>query len=571
MKAFRSLKLAHRFSVLIILFALGFLTYGAWSFKTLNELKVNGPVYQRIVQGKDLIADILPPPAYIIESYLVSLQLADAADKAEQSALIDRLKALKGEYDARHEFWLKENLEPGLAEAFLKQAHGPASEFYAVAFNEFIPAVQKQDKAEADAAMKRMKPMYDAHRNAVDQVVKLTAKRNEADEANAKQRIQSASMLLLAILLISLGAAIAMAAVIIRGLLAELGGEPHYAAEITRKIAAGDLTMKIDVKDGDRESLLLAIRGMQEVLARIVSNIKVAVDCVSTGSHQIATGNLDLSARTEEQASSLEESAAAMQNVSGIIKKNAERSLHANRLAVSASEVAIKGGSVVSEVVHTMGSINESSKKIVDIISVIDGIAFQTNILALNAAVEAARAGEQGRGFAVVAAEVRNLAQRSASAAKEIKALIGDSVEKVDSGARLVDQAGQTMEEIVSSVKRVTDIISEITAASQEQSTGIEQISQAIGMMDEATQQNAALVEEAAAAAASLEEQAGNLAQMVGVFKVTGGAVEHVMPPAAPSARAVLAPPQAKRIGRSTSGAGTQGRIAGVAPPGEKR
>ena len=246
----------------------------------------------------------------------------------------------------------------------------------------------------------------------------------------------------------------------------------------------------------------------------------MATDTINTASHEIAAGNSDLSQRTEEQASSLEETAASMEELTSTVKLNAENAKQANQLAIGSSDVASKGGEVINQVIVTMESINESSRKIVDIISVIDGIAFQTNILALNAAVEAARAGEQGRGFAVVAGEVRNLAQRSAAAAKEIKVLIDDSVEKVDGGSKLVDQAGQTMGEISASIKRVTDIMSEITAASMEQSAGIEQVNQAITQMDEVTQQNAALVEEAAAAAEAMEKQAHNLAVSVGAFKV---------------------------------------------------
>ena len=290
---------------------------------------------------------------------------------------------------------------------------------------------------------------------------------------------------------------------------------------VANALAEGDLTQTItkdypglfgQTKDG--------VNATVENLKTLVDEIKVAVEGINTGSKEIAVGNQDLSQRTEEQASSLEETASSMEELTSTVKQNAENAKQANQLAIGASEVAGKGGAVVSEVVGTMSSINESSRKIVDIISVIDGIAFQTNILALNAAVEAARAGEQGRGFAVVAAEVRNLAQRSAAAAKEIKTLIGDSVDKVENGTRLVGEAGQTMEEIVTSIKRVTDIMAEISAASAEQSSGIEQVNQAITQMDEVTQQNAALVEEAAAAAESLEEQAQNLSRSVSVFKM---------------------------------------------------
>jgi methyl-accepting chemotaxis protein len=284
-------------------------------------------------------------------------------------------------------------------------------------------------------------------------------------------------------------------------------------------LAKGDLTEKItNDYQGTFGQLKNDSNATVEQLSQIIGQIREASESIGTASSEIAAGNADLSQRTEEQASSLEETASSMEELTATVRQNAENAKQANQLAAGASAVAIKGGSVVGAVVGTMSSINESSKKIVDIISVIDGIAFQTNILALNAAVEAARAGEQGRGFAVVASEVRNLAQRSAAAAKEIKTLIGDSVDKVEEGTKLVDAAGKTMEEIVQAVKRVTDIMAEISAASQEQSAGIEQVNQAITQMDQVTQQNAALVEEAAAAAESMKDQAGSLKQAVSVF-----------------------------------------------------
>lgn len=293
------------------------------------------------------------------------------------------------------------------------------------------------------------------------------------------------------------------------------------AAQYADSIATGELTSDIDAQGHDEISDLLAsLKQMQENLINTVLKIKEGTDTISVASREIASGNADLSSRTESQASSLEETASSMEELTSTVKQNADNARQANQLVVSASGVAVKGGAVVGQVVSTMGSIKESSRKIVDIISVIDGIAFQTNILALNAAVEAARAGEQGRGFAVVASEVRSLAQRSASAAKEIKDLIGDSVAKVDQGSKLVDEAGKTMDEIVTSVQHVADIMSEITAASQEQSAGIEQVNLAITQMDEMTQQNAALVEQAAAAAESMEEQSAELAKSVDVFKL---------------------------------------------------
>jgi methyl-accepting chemotaxis protein len=301
-------------------------------------------------------------------------------------------------------------------------------------------------------------------------------------------------------------------------------GPLHQAVEVASAVANGDLTQRIEVTSMDETGQLLkALEHMVGRLTGIVSGVRSTTDAISTASQEIAAGNSDLSQRTEEQASSLEETASSMEELTSTVKQNAENAKQANQLAANASDIAVKGGMAVGEVVQTMGSISASSKKIMDIISVIEGIAFQTNILALNAAVEAARAGEQGRGFAVVAAEVRNLAQRSAAAAKEITALIGDSVDKVEIGSKQVDKAGETMNEIVLAVKRVTDIMAEIAAASNEQSSGIEQVNQALVQMDEVTQQNAALVEEAAASAEAMREQAGTLMQAVRLFKLESG------------------------------------------------
>jgi methyl-accepting chemotaxis protein len=345
--------------------------------------------------------------------------------------------------------------------------------------------------------------------------------RRVGDAAN--NQVEMALTLIFSVALIAFLLAALIGFMIVRSLMKQLGGEPDYAADVMRKVAEGDLAVQVQVRSGDTTSLLAALQGMIDKLSGLVNEVRGAADAIDIATRDIAQGNNDLSQRTEEQASSLEEASSSMQEVTSTVKQSAESAMQANQLAKSASDIAVKGGQAVNDVVHTMASISDSSKRIVDIIAVIDSIAFQTNILALNASVEAARAGELGKGFAVVADEVRNLAQRSAVAAKEIKALIDDSVSKVDAGSRQVSLAGATMDEIVQAVTRVTDIMAEIAAASNEQSAGIEQVNQAIIQVDGVTQQNAAMVEEATAAAESMQEQAGLLMTAASVFKLKTG------------------------------------------------
>jgi len=366
----------------------------------------------------------------------------------------------------------------------------------------------------------------------------------------------------------ALALSVLLGALLARALSRQLGGEPGYAVAIASRIAGGDFSSPVKTRAGDSRSLVHAMQQMQQQLSRMVRDFKATAESIGTASREIAAGNNDLSQRTEQQAASLEETASSMEELTSTVRQNADNARQASGLAANASETAVRGGEVVGRVVQTMEEINDASKKIVDIIGVIEGIAFQTNILALNAAVEAARAGEQGRGFAVVAGEVRSLAQRSANAAKEIKGLIGETVSRVDNGSALVGQAGKTMDEIVQAVKRVTDIMGEISAASAEQSSGIEQVNQAVAQMDEVTQQNVALVEQAAAAAGSLEEQAGCLQAAVATFRLAADEMSAAPSAVRPAVRPGAKAPRAAATTVAASGAGlapSQGGSAGSA------
>jgi len=439
-----------------------------------------------------------------------------------------------------------------------------AVQAYEAGLKQTAAKVQTEDlmdnRASADHLLKTVRPMADKADELMSQVV-------ERKSSNAKQLSEETDAIYanIRVLLVALTAGGVLLGIVIgvlltRRLTRQLGGEPADVAQAASAIAAGDLTSKIDTTRAQPGSVVHAMSQMQESLRKVVGAVRSSSDSIATGANQIAMGNADLSQRTEEQASNLEETAASMEELSGTVRTTSDTAHQAAQLAQSASGVAAKGGEVVDQVVHMMEEINASSKKIADIITVIDGIAFQTNILALNAAVEAARAGEQGRGFAVVAGEVRSLAQRSAEAAKEIKALIGDSVQKVDAGGQLVNEAGSTMQDIVTQVKRVTDLIAEINAATQEQTSGIDQINNAVMQLDQVTQQNAALVEESAAAADSLNQQARQLVQAVAVFKLDETARSAPVAPlatpraktASPAAPAKPKPAPAKALNRPT-------------------
>jgi methyl-accepting chemotaxis protein-1 (serine sensor receptor) len=410
---------------------------------------------------------------------------------------------------------------------FVKEALMPA-----------VEAVQANDADRKRVLAVEVAPKLHAaakvHLDALVELQKSVAKA-EFEAAKARETTVVASTLALTLLCVAMAGGFGW--LVTRRIARSLGAEPHELRDIVEAVAQGDLSRRIELKPSDSGSVLASLKGMSQMLSQSVGSVRRNADSVATAANQIAQGNMDLSGRTEQQASALQETAASMEELGSTVRQNADNARQANQLAMSASTVAVQGGDVVAQVVDTMKGINDSSKKIADIISVIDGIAFQTNILALNAAVEAARAGEQGRGFAVVAGEVRSLAQRSAEAAKEIKGLITASVDRVAQGSELVDRAGKTMEEVVASIKRVTDIMGEISAASAEQSAGVAQVGQAVTQMDQTTQQNAALVEQSAAAAESLKNQAQQLVSAVAAFRLNDGGgslmLSAPMPPAA--------------------------------------
>lgn len=732
-----------RFTLILASLIIGFSLFGMMAFYVMRTLNINGTVYQRIIKGKDIVADVLPPPEYIIESYLVSLQLSNSADTNEIKNLKLRLQKLKDEYMARHQYWLDQSLDKAIAEPLLDKSFVSAQEFYETAFKQFIPAVQAGDNLNARLILQKMQLSYDQHRTAINEVVQATNALNSTEESLAFKTIQWNSIGLLSIFLLSISSAIVLTMMISRGVIRQLGGEPSYASEIALQISNGKLDNDIKLKPGDKMSILASMLNMQEQLLlrinrealekanalriqkaldrasskvmmadanydiiyindalidmfkvaqedirkelqnfnvdtllganidvfhkhpahqrklldaiqaplhssfivggryldfianpvfdetgtrigtvvewqdrtlevkiedeikAIVENVKVGVlenrlsiqdksgfmqtlsisineltdiiekvfgdiahvmqsmaagdltdsisnhyegiygackndinatltkisevftqikdsaDFIHNSSQEISTGNNNLSQRAEEQASSLEETASSMEELTSTVKNNAENAKQANTEANNAKKLAQTGGDIVNSAIKAMQDINDSSNQIAAIISVIDEIAFQTNLLALNASVEAARAGEHGRGFSVVATEVRGLAQRCASAARQSKTLIQNSVEKVKIGTDFVNQTGEALNDIVSGVNHMGTIISEIASASSQQSAGIEQINIAVAQMDEITQQNAALAEQASSSSVSMSEQTRHMTNLLEFFQIS--------------------------------------------------
>ena len=516
----------------------------------------------RIARG-DLVAihALDDASAYLLRSR-VSLDrfnsLSAAGDTEQAKKVLDRAQELYGKSNQNWQTYL-DTPKSGVDQAQLDELVARRTTLMRDGMEPEFAALRANDLAAYHAiADTKISPWFVAYDNAASAVIKSLQQLATDQQSSAQSNISLMTSLIIGVtviaLLLVLGIRFALRGLIVQPL--------NDATACFERIASGDLSEQINVFSRNEIGRLFAgIKRMQESMATMVTAVHSSTESIDTGAREIAMGNTDLSQRTEQQAASLQETASSMEQLTGTVRQNAENARQASQLAVNASDIATRGGDVVSQVVTTMQDIATSSNKVVDIIGVIEGIAFQTNILALNAAVEAARAGEQGRGFAVVAGEVRSLAQRSASAAKEIKELIGDSVDKVQSGSTLVGRAGATMDEIVQAVRRVTDIMGEISAASEEQSGGIEQVNRAVVQMDEVTQQNAALVEQAAAAAASLEEQTRQLRSVVGGWRVEGGQR------AASATRSTIAPRAAQAAAATAKAAAPKAAAPKAAAP----
>ncbi|MDX2019088.1 MAG: methyl-accepting chemotaxis protein [Deltaproteobacteria bacterium] len=513
------LKIRTKLMLLLGGFGLAFVGLGVAVVRTISDVQVGGDTYREITQYKDLVADILPPPMYVIEAYLESQLLAKGLEGPAFDRSVNKVAELHASYNDRHAFW-SSHLDAGdLKSTFLQQAHEPAMRVFSLIESQLVPACRRHDTPEIAKALAEVSQAYEAHRQVVDRVVVMANAAYTQVETRSMAFVSQRHNTLLMASITVLVVLIVAGTLVGRSIMRPLDETLRLIKEVAE--GDGDLTKRLSEEGNDELSMLSAsFNGFMDQLHDIMSDVKNSAASLSSAAQRVSSSAEQISGGAQEQASSLEETAASLEQITSTVKQNSDNAQQAAQLASSSRNVAEQGGVVVSQAVSAMGEINRASKKIAEIITTIDEIAFQTNVLALNAAVEAARAGEQGRGFAVVATEVGNLSQRSAAAAKEIKALINDAVRLVDDGAGLVNRSGQTLTDIVVSVKRVTDIVGEIAAASKEQTAGVEQVNLAVTQMDSVTQTNAAETEALAETAAGLSRRASEMQMLVNRFKV---------------------------------------------------